>query len=98
MNFRIPGWLLGVLLIASVGCEPRPVVVDPNDGDTTVIEEDDADVVVPPDTTPAEPGTGVDVNVGGDRGVDVNVTPGGADSNQGAGQSSSQPSTSNTPR
>ena len=55
MNFRITQWLLGACLIVSVGCEPRPVVVDPNDGDTTIIEEDDADVVVPPDTTPAEP-------------------------------------------
>ena len=64
--------LLGALVTAPIGCEPRPVVVDPNDDETTIIEEGDVDVdrdVVPP----PEPRSGVDVNVGGENGVDVDV-------------------------
>jgi hypothetical protein len=75
MTRSLSRWLLaGLVTIVSLGCEPRPVVVDPDDGDTTVIE-DDADVEVVPDTTTTQPGTGVDVQVGGDEGVDVNVNP-----------------------
>jgi hypothetical protein len=60
--------LLGVLIVGPLGCEPQPVVVDPDD-DTTVVEE--RDTIVEPD---ADPDAGVDVNVGGERdGVDVDV-------------------------
>ena len=63
--------LLGALVISPLGCEPQPVVVDPDD-DTTVIEE--RDTIIDDDTdTDTEPGAGVDVNVGGDRGVEVGV-------------------------
>jgi len=65
--------LLSALAIAPIGCEPRPVVVDPNDNDTTVIE-DDADVVVPDRT----PDTDIDVGVGQPDGTDINVNPNGA--------------------
>jgi hypothetical protein len=71
--------LAGFFAIGATGCEPRPVVVDPDDGDTTVIE-DDADVDVVPDGTTTEPRTGVDVQVGGEEGVDVNVNPAPPDS------------------
>ena len=65
--------LAGLLSVASVGCEPRPVIVDPDDGDTTIIE-DDADVVVPNGST-TQPETGVDVRVGGGESVAVDVNP-----------------------
>ena len=58
--------LLGSLVISPLGCEPRPVVVDPDD-DTTVVEERETII----DRDPAGPG--VDVNVGGERGIDVDV-------------------------
>jgi hypothetical protein len=64
--------MVGALAMAPLGCEPRPVVA-PDDDDTTVIEEGDVDVDRDVDTPPAN-GTGVDVNVGGERGgVDVDV-------------------------
>jgi hypothetical protein len=80
MGINFTKWLLlGLITIASVGCEPRPVVVNPDDADsTTILEEDDEVEVVPnatPDnsaTPPADTGTDVDVGVGG-GGVDVNV-------------------------
>jgi hypothetical protein len=88
MKLCFPDWLLvAVLAVIAAGCEPRPVVVDPADGDTTIIEED-ADRVTPPGTTSRTPGTDVDVRVGEEGGVDVNVAPGGSDSNQGADQRS----------
>jgi hypothetical protein len=67
--------VLGALAISPLGCEPRPVVVDPDDAeDTTVIEEDDVDIDIDRDTEPnPQPDTGVDVNVGGERGVEVGV-------------------------
>ncbi|MEX2308929.1 MAG: hypothetical protein WD738_15115 [Pirellulales bacterium] len=70
--------LVGTLVMAPIGCEPRPVVV-PDGDDTTIIEEGDVDVDRDAETTPA-PGTGVDVNVGGERGgVDVDVNRDAAD-------------------
>ena len=95
--------LAGLFAASSMGCEPRPVVVDPNDGDTTVIE-DDADVEVVPDDTTTQPETGVDVQVDGDEGVNVNVNPAQPDSNPtnsptGTSTDASQnPSTPNTQR
>jgi hypothetical protein len=62
--------LLGSLVISPLGCEPRPVVVDPDD-DTTVVEERETIIDREPAAEPAEPG--VDVNVGGERGIDVDV-------------------------
>jgi hypothetical protein len=74
--------LCGILVSAGAGCEPRPVIVNPdNDGDTTVID-DDADVSVVPDGTITQPETGVDVRIGGGEGVDVKVTPPEPGSNQ----------------
>ena len=52
--------LLSVLAIAPLGCEPNPVVVDPDDGDaTTVVDtDDDVDEVAVP-----QPDTDVDVDI-----------------------------------
>ena len=72
-------FLLAALAISPLGCEPRPVVVDPEDDDTTVVEE--RDTIIDRDTD-TEPGTGVDVNVGGERGVDVDVDRDTAEPNQ----------------
>ncbi len=58
--------LLGSLAIAPLGCEPNPVVVEPDGDDTTIVEERDT-IVYP------ERDAGVDVNVGGERGIDVGV-------------------------
>ena len=86
--------LAGLLSVASLGCEPRPVVVDPDDGDTTIIE-DDADVVIPDGST-TQPETGVDVRVGGGEGVDVDVNPAQPGSNpSGASTDAPQNTTSN---
>jgi hypothetical protein len=84
--------LAGFFAVVSIGCEPRPVVVDPDDGDTTIIE-DDADVEIVPNGTTTQPATGVDVQVG-DGGVDVNVNPpqpdaGASGTNSGASQNNS---------
>jgi hypothetical protein len=57
--------LFAALVISPIGCEERPVVVDPDD-DTTVIEERET---VVEDT---EPDGGVDVEVG-EPGIDVDV-------------------------
>jgi hypothetical protein len=65
--------LLGTMVLAPLGCEPQPVVVDEPDDDTAIIE--DRETVIERDAdTDADPG-GVDVNVGGERGVDVGVNP-----------------------
>jgi hypothetical protein len=71
---------VGGLAIGSLGCEPAPVVVNPDgDEDTTVIEERDVDVVPAPSTPPADSGTDVNVDLGGGKGVDVDVNREGAD-------------------
>jgi hypothetical protein len=77
------GFLLGVLVISPLGCEPQPVV-EPDD-DTTVIEERDT---VIEDDADAEPQSGVDVNVGGERGVEVGV---GQGTDEGAEQPNQNP-------
>ena len=86
--------LASLFAIVFMGCEPRPVVVDPDDGDTTIIE-DDADVEVVPNGTTTQPETGVDVRVGGGEGVDVDVNPPTTGSN--ASGSSTDPGQSNNP-
>jgi hypothetical protein len=81
MSFRsIELMLAGVFALISLGCEPTPVVVDDDEGGTTVIESDaDRDDATIP---PADPGTDVNVDVGGGKGVDVDVDREGAtDSN-----------------
>jgi hypothetical protein len=79
MSVRI-GKLLAVAVLAIVplGCEPAPVVVNPDgDGDTTVIE--DRDGVVPDSTVPPpDSETDVNVDLGGGEGVDVDVSDGDA--------------------
>jgi hypothetical protein len=73
--------VMGVLAMTQLGCEPAPVVVNPDgDDDTTVVEERDT-VVAPNDSTmpPPESDAGVNVDVGGENGVNVDVTPDGAD-------------------
>jgi hypothetical protein len=76
MKFRLHVWLLtGLVAVISMGCEPRPVVVDPDDGDATVLEEEETNIDAVPNGTTTQPGTGVDVEVGRDTGVDVNVNP-----------------------
>ncbi len=62
--------LVAVLALTPIGCEPRPVVVDPDD-DTTVIEE--RDVEVAPDAVDTTPDADGDISVGGEKGVDVDV-------------------------
>jgi hypothetical protein len=76
MTFRIAKRLfVGLLAIAPLGCEPRPVVVTPDaDDDTTVIEERDVEVErEDPAMPPPQSGPSVDVDVGGGKGVDVDV-------------------------
>lgn len=69
-------WLFaGIVGFSAVGCEPRPVVVDPDDGDTTIVEDDPDVQVTPGPTTTTPSGAGVDVSVGDGQGVDVNVNP-----------------------
>jgi hypothetical protein len=63
----------GLIALAALGCEPTPVVVNPEDDDATIIKEEEVEVT--PDTTttpPADTGTRVDVGIG-EGGVDVNV-------------------------
>jgi hypothetical protein len=74
--------VVGALVIGPLGCEPAPVVVNPDaDEDTTVIEERDVDIVPDATTTPpADSGTDVNVDVGGGKGVDVEVGQEGAES------------------
>jgi hypothetical protein len=74
--------VVAVLAIVPLGCEPAPVVVNPDgDDDTTVIERD---VEIKDSTAPpADSGTDVNVDLGGGKGVDVDVNSGdAADSNQ----------------
>ena len=62
----------GVCATALIGCGPKPVVVDPDGGEDTTIIERDVEVVEP--AAPAnDAGTGVQVDVGGGKGVDVKV-------------------------
>jgi hypothetical protein len=73
--------LLGVLAIAPAGCEPRPVVVNPDDGESTTVIDEDDDVDVVPVPQP-------------DTDVDVDITPGtsgsGTNTTQGAGTNANQ--------
>jgi len=71
-------FLVAALAISPLGCEPRPVVA-PDDDDSTVVEE--RDTIIERDTD-TEPGTGVDVNVGDEPGVDVDVDRDAAQPNQ----------------
>jgi hypothetical protein len=73
--------LLSVLAIAPLGCEPRPVVVDPDDGDsTTVVDtDDDVDAVTVP-----QPDTDVDVDITPD------TSGAGSNTNQGSSQNANQ--------
>ena len=65
---------VGLLTVASFGCEPRPVVVNPDDDGTTVIEDGDVEVErTEPAIPPPESDSGVEVDVGGGEGVDVKV-------------------------
>ena len=79
MNAQFLKYCLVALMTAiPIGCEPRPVVVDeePGAAETEVeIERDATNETTPPPTS----GTGVDVNVGGEKGVYVNVNPGQSD-------------------
>jgi hypothetical protein len=64
---------MGAVALLSIGCEPTPVVVNPDDDDAVIVEEDET--VVVPDTNatpPADDDTGVNVDVG-PGGVDVDV-------------------------
>jgi hypothetical protein len=64
----------GLLTVAAFGCEPRPVVVDPDDDGTTIIEEGDVEVErTEPAIPPPESDSGVEVDVGGGEGVDIKV-------------------------
>jgi hypothetical protein len=73
MTQRITSCLLACLLaFGLIGCEPTPVVVTPDADDDTVVEE--RDVEVENDTTaPPQTDGGVNVDVGGENGVDVDV-------------------------
>jgi hypothetical protein len=65
--------VIGALSMMAMGCEPEPVVVNPDDDDAVIVEEED-DTVVVPDTsaTPPADNDGVNVDVG-PGGVDVDV-------------------------
>jgi hypothetical protein len=65
--------VIGALSMMAMGCEPKPVVVNPDDDDAIIVEEED-DTVVVPDTnaTPPADNDGVNVDVG-PGGVDVDV-------------------------
>jgi hypothetical protein len=72
---RLKAFSVGAVLLAVCGCQPTPVVVEPDgDADTTVIKDRDIEA----DREPAMPapdnnGTDVNVDVGGGKGVDVDV-------------------------
>jgi hypothetical protein len=64
----------GAVAAVFFGCGPEPVVVDPDgDADTTVIERDVE--VSDPALPENDANDGVQVDVGGGEGVDVNVDP-----------------------
>lgn len=69
---RVRTLVLGFALLAPLGCQPAPVVVNPDqDGDPTIIDRDlDVDVK---DDTPAASGADVNVDIGRGNGVDVKV-------------------------
>ena len=75
------GMMVWALLIAALGCQPTPVVVNPDaDGDTAVIEERDIEVNRQDEATPPQAsGTDVKVEVGGGKGIDVDVNRKGAE-------------------
>lgn len=79
MNAHFLKCLLVALMTAiPVGCEPRPVVDDEEPGAAETEVEIDRDATNET-TRPPSSGTGVDVNVGGEKGVDVDVNPGQSD-------------------
>jgi hypothetical protein len=73
--------LVGVLAATPLGCEPKPVVVDPGgDGGAVVIEERDVEVErEDPTIPPPDSGTDVRVDVGGGKGIEVDVNRDGAE-------------------
>lgn len=71
--------LLVLLTVASVGCDSRPAA-NP-DGGTTVIEERDVEVDTDPAMPPPESGTDVNIDIGGGKGVDVEVNRDDANAN-----------------
>ena len=91
MRAQLTACIAGVLfVVGAVGCEPRPAVEEPGAAESNV----EVDTMEETDTTVTEPGvdddanTGVDVGVGGEEGVNVNVnepageaSPGGATEN-----------------
>jgi hypothetical protein len=60
--------LVTAMLPLSLGCEPRPVVEQP-----PVVEEPAVDVDVNPAPPATDESTGVDIQVGGGQGVQVDV-------------------------
>lgn len=76
MKFQLRKLLFtGLLAVTTFGCDSRPVVVTPDaDDDTTIIQDRDVeterdDASVPP----PQSGADVKVDVGGDRGIQVDV-------------------------
>lgn len=63
--------LVTAMLPLSLGCEPRPVVEQP-----PVVDEPVVDVDVNPTPPASEESTGVDVQIGGGQGVQVDVNEG----------------------
>jgi hypothetical protein len=64
--------LPSAMAIALAGCEPQPVVVNPDDDAGTTVIEQQGEVERDDTAAPPTSGTKVNVDVGGE-GVDVNV-------------------------
>jgi hypothetical protein len=62
----------GVFAAALIGCGPQPVVVNPDADDDETIIERDVEVIEPAMPAP-DSDAGVQVDVGGGKGVDVKV-------------------------
>lgn len=69
--------MIGALSMMAMGCEPRPVVVNPDDDDAVIVEEEDVEVV--PDTNATPPADNAAPPADTDTGVNVDVGPGGVD-------------------